>query len=613
MVTWAEDPDIKVEAGATDISSNNVRVAVHRPENAVSYVELVATDTDGVNYIGRLDKFTVVKVSFRYGSAGWTQVFEGTVEKVGPLLSPGEGQTVAAVAYGYGAALRSTHNDNRYGAQISSSLDTPTEIWDDIVDNYVNKSFGGAVTNYALTKTKIKTIASPTIPFIDGKYRKNIDLINLVAGLYTADQAGSASVHWFVDPSKNLWIDSIGAHTVDTANWPTWWRTNQAGSTLTEGVDFHQSTFITRADDFANKVVLFSDLRKPGYDYWTEDSGGAALWGNDGLTSITDDNTADVDPGAPVTPGFIVGSHSVKFDPNGAVAGYGYYPSGASADWDITAMGSEHTIPFINFYSLHYNLTTATTYIMLSNNDTARKTDYFAATWLDWQTDPNYTWKSVAIPIGPYWESATESRGFRWSTTGSPVWTDIDTVEFNINGAGTDGFLLIDDLHFSGKIIREAYNSTSIAAVNEYQKPLHMTVAIDDSLQASDASGTAGMIAYQELLRRQTTPVVGQIIIPLAEDALPGQLIHAHGDEQSGGAFRVDSDMRIKEVLHTVGGGQPAYTTLDVTDDVLNTHAYGFSDLVQTWQKAFYLDPEARNLRGGGVDTLITRLSKDYP
>jgi hypothetical protein len=580
----------------------------------VSYAQLVANDYEGRTYIGELDTFTTLKVSVQYGSDGWTQIFEGKTEKVGPLLN-NEAQTVQAVAYGYGAALRSMHCDAQYGSQISSSLDVPEEIWDDLVDNHINKSFGGAASGHAITKTKIKSITTPTIPFLEGGYRSCLDLVNAVSGLHTASQAGSAGVHWFVDTDQNLWIDTIGAHTVDTTNWPTWWNTNQDGSTLVEGTDFVGVNFSKRIRDFANKIVLISGFRKPGYDYWTEyqgvvGKGGSALWGNDGITNINDEN---VD--------FVVGAYSLEFDmdsPPGT--GRAYYPSTEDAAWDLTKCGSSETIPTINFYfkkDANCNEPSCSCRLFTTDHDT----DYFYWVFSTWGSDPNGEWIHRSMPIGPYWKTAQEDRRHRWvagtgaiaAPGGAADWADINGVAFRVTAdPATDTEFLIDDLHISGKIVREAYNSTSIAANTEYQKILRMDIAIDESLTASDDTGTAGLLAYNELLTRQTTPVVGQVTTPGIVDVLPGQKIHVHADQQASDTFRVDSTFRIKEIVHSFT--QTGFTTtLDVTDDLTNTFAFGYMNMVRTLAKAFYIDPEAQNLKASGVDTLVSRLSKDYP
>jgi hypothetical protein len=144
------------------------------------------------------------------------------------------------------------------------------------------------------------------------------------------------------------------------------------------------------------------------------------------------------------------------------------------------------------------------------------------------------------------------------------------------------------------------------------QVPVRYDVAVDDSMKAADDSGTAARLAYGELLRRQGTPTVGTFVTPLAVDALPGQLIHVHADAFGAASWRVDADFRIKEVVHTVTRSG-AFTTWDVTSDVLNTFVPGFNDALTMYYKAVHTDPEMKNLFSTGLDPYVNRLSVDYP
>ncbi len=71
-------------------------------------------------------------------------------------------------------------------------------------------------------------------------------------------------------------------------------------------------------------------------------------------------------------------------------------------------------------------------------------------------------------------------------------------------------------------------------------------------------------------------------------------------------------DMRIKEIIHsyTVEG---AFTTWDVTSDVLNTFGIGYNDALTTYHKIMHTDPDMKNLRTSGLDPYVQRLSIDYP
>jgi len=602
-------PGLKVEAGSEDISSDSISVELHRPENAVSWVKLVANDYHGKNFVANLDVFTILKVSFRYGSGSWTQVFEGKIREPTPMLTM-DGQLATATAYGYGIALRDTHNDAEYGAQVSSSLDTPKEIWDSIVDNQINKSFGGAATGYAITKTKIANITTPTLPYLNGGYRNNLAVVDEVCKIRAAHQAGSAGVHWFVDPSKNLFINTIGNHENDASGWPTWWNTDQAGSTLTEGTDFRAYMFPKRGVWYANKIVVASAFRKPGYDYWTE--GQAALWGTDvagGSFNVVDETTT-----------VVVGSKSIKFDMDAGSA-RAFIPSTEDAGWNLNKIGSENTIPTLNFYFYKDgNVSEPACSARMFTTD--HDTDYYYWVFSTWSSDPDNEWIHRSIPIGPYWKTSSESRLGRWikgtgvvaGAGGNADWADINGIAFRITSdPSTDAELFIDDLHIAGKIVREAYSSTDITSYDEHQKILRLDTAIDDTLKASDDSGTAALLAYHELLLRMSTPVVGQITVAgiATPEILPGQKVHCHADKQASASFRVDSDFRIKEVIHQFNKAGFS-TALDLTDDLTNTYALGYANMFEIWSKAYRIDPEAQNLKASGVDVKIPRLSKDY-
>jgi hypothetical protein len=669
--SWRGLPKQKIEVGSLEIQDDSLSSIVWRIENAVSRAKIVANDYQGKYYIEDIDVFDVLKISYRYGDDSWTQVFEGVIEEPNPSLNM-SGQVVSANAFGYGQALLKTHCHANFGRESENdTLLDPEDVWDDLVDNRVNLNFDAGATGYALTKTKIKAVTSPTIYFIKGGYRNNFDILNQVCLLVQADQAGSAGVHWFVDPSKNLWIDTIAAHTVDTANWPTWWKLNQADSTLTEGQDFTEYNFRKSAKGFANKIVLFSDLRKPGYDYYTEDSGGQVLWGRRLLTSLTDSAAAGQ---------FVVGSHSLLLTSNGAVTGFAWYPSSSlSGDaaaaqkdvavttvthfqagdvvriwdntpqgedatiasiagstltmvgnlanaytvannahctkqvgWDIDSFGSEKNPPTLNFY--YYcsaNTAVATTAVQMITTPDPTASDYYYARFA---TNADLgAWHHCSIPIGSYWKSSDYQRDIEWvAGGGAEDWNDINAFGFYCTGTGASSLTYIDDLHISGKLIREAYNSTSITANNEYQKPVRLEIAVDDSMKAADDSGTAAQLAYAELLHAQSTPVIGFVKTLGAVDVLPGQLVYINADKQSSGSYRIADSFRIKQITHqfTADG---FFTVLDLTDDLVNTFAVGPNNLLSELARVQYVDPEAKSLKSGGIDTLVNRLSKDYP
>jgi len=74
----------------------------------------------------------------------------------------------------------------------------------------------------------------------------------------------------------------------------------------------------------------------------------------------------------------------------------------------------------------------------------------------------------------------------------------------------------------------------------------------------------ARALAYAEFLRSRTTPIVGTLTIPLAEDLMPGQLIHVHAKKKSDGTYRVDDDFRVTKILHTMSSELGYISTVDV-------------------------------------------------
>jgi len=609
-----EHPNFKVtitHGGASTDYTNSVfsKIQVKRRENNYDVATLLCADENSVLYQSSIDVLDEIKIYFKdVLDTVWTQVFGGNIRQALPTNSS-QGFFMQLLCKGYGAALEETSCNRDYGLESShSSLDTAKEIWQDLVDNFINKSLGSAnPTGYAITKTKIADVAAATpIKYINVPYKECRDVVNTVCTLTSAIGAGSApGAHWIVDNNKNLIINTIGTHE-NPAEWPDWWNVTEANSTLVQGIDFTNLTVLDKSEEFSNNVVLVTDFRRPTYDYWTEDSGGEALWGSEDLAGKSNCNTAGY---------FIVGSHSLKLDsnPTPTVPAYAYYPLTADLGWDVTRWGSEKTPPRINFYVYKHLINNSTTFIQLSNNKTARKTDFYYGKFLDWGSDPEDTWLHKSIPIGPYWKSDTESSKFRWLVFGDPDdWTRIDSVEF-IMVSSANGSLYIDDLHFTGKIIRSAKNTTNIMANHEFQKVLISRNAMDDSCKANDDSGFAGRIAYAELLRRQSLPTTIIFQTTMHPEMMAGQKCHIHACKKADGTFRIDTPMRILTVQHDLESS--ATSTVTATTDLKNSVPISVPDQYAMWQENMFLNSkEAKNIRSGAeVDLLIPIIQRDYP
>ena len=662
-------PQQKIEANGNEIQNDCLSSTVWRIENGVSRAAIIANDRYGRHFIDDLDVLDILKVSYKYASqTAWTKVFEGTILEPTPTIEKSQ-KVTGSLAYGYGRALLKTHCGVNYGVESeNSAINTPSQIIEDIRANRVELNFDAGATGHTINAGKVLAMANPEIQFIKGGYRPNIDILNQICLLYQAWRAGSSGIHWFVDPAKYLYVDQIGNHTV--AGWSTWWRTNQAGSTLTEGIDFLEATFPKNGKGYANKVLLFTDLRKPGYDYWTEDSGGSKLWGNTGFTSITDDNTATY---------FLVGSHSVKLLQNGGAPGMAWilasslsgnaaaaqpdvavtdasafkvgdsvhlwdnnplsedkiigsiagntltmtvnltnaYATASNAHctknsgWNLSKVGSQENAPHLNFYSLiNTNISTATTYIRLFT--TAFDTDYFWSQFCVGNSTTAGEFTHHSMPIGKYWKTKEKS-GTSWTKVGNADWENINGIAFYTYNAGPvgNGTIWIDDLHISGKLIRESYNSTEIAATPEIQKTVRLDVAVDDSMKETDDTGTAARLAYAELLNVQTVPTTGTIHIKGAQDILPGQQVYIQAHKHYS-TYAIGDTFRVTQAIHSFKNNQFS-TQLDLTDDLVNSFSAGPAEQLSALAKVLYVDPEAKSLKSSGIDALVERLSVDYP
>jgi len=310
---------------------------------------------------------------------------------------------------------------------------------------------------------------------------------------------------------------------------------------------------------------------------------------------------------------------------NPAIDPYIWYPAGFDADWDFTKCGSSDTIPHVDFYARRSDSLGPLNRFFFTSTDETQ--DRYYLDDLDNYITAVDEWFHLSIPIGPYYSVDDETRRFRWVDDGGAFdWADVKGLGFffDCGGFAGDIRLYIDDIHLNGKVIREAYSSADITAKGlEKQRVIRNDVAVDDTIKASDDSGTAAQLAYAELLRRMQSPLVATIQTPLAPTILPGQTVHIHACLKKGyklmdaSALRIDKDFRVKEIRHLIGPlakYNGFETRWNLTDDVTNSHAFSVPtaySLLKRYAGALG-HAEARNLKGSGIDTLIPRLTIDY-
>jgi len=445
-------------------------------------------------------------------------------------------------------------------------------------------------------------------------YNRLADIVNAYAITLGTPEPG---IHWFVDPtaaSPRIYMKEIAADH-SSGNWPKYYGGTQATATVKQGFDLIDYSFHQTMEHYANNIILACTLRKPADDYWCEDADTNAIWTVSGDGATSDDAANKV-----------VGADSLKLtnDANRLVK---YYFDFAN-NLDFTNIGSQDSIPTIDFYGRR----TATgigfgvgVYLHLY---TTRDTDYFSISLYN-DTDSDYGWMpevskwyGVKIPIGPFYKNFGGMPSKNWKETGTPLWTDIDGIQiyFSNLGGAAENYFWLDDLHLSGKIIREARDESEIGTYKERQAFLRLDTAVDDSCTIADNTGTAARLAASELFKRGQCKtaaanrfLTGTLVMPMKEDLLPGQQLYVNaGLKPDGTSYRYQMDMRCKNVTHEVSTNG-YITRAKVTSDLWNSLTF---DTPSAWgilkaSAGALGNAEARDLKASGVDINIPRLTWD--
>lgn len=606
-MTW-----YKVTIDGTDYEEEFIDIQVTGRECDIAGAILIADNKQGSFWTDTVDLFDSVTIQMRQLGVGGSLAtqFTGTVREVKPYASEG-GFYTGIKCNGLGLALTKTHCKDAFGyTSDQPTLDTVEEILEDLVDNSINKSYSSANnTGYAISKDYIPTIdAGLSIPFLNAPYQTCKSIVDLICTLDTAYRAGStAGPHWYVNSDGDLRVKTIGTQQADGGHgggaWGTYYN-GQAGNSnakLYEDEDFYSYTLTKPSNQYANNVVLAFDLRKPAYDYWTE-TNITSLWDDDADATVTEYS------GDPV-----VGSYAMHIASNGTNTGYAWYPASEDAGWDLSKWGSIKTIPTINFYS---QMDTDGAHPVVSDIGlftTDHLTDVYHLLTGD-LGDPWDTWVHHSIPVGPYWKSYAESRQLEWAEDGSPDWTDINGIAFKVTGIGGDGYFAVDDLHFAGKCMREAVDTSEVTSYDEQQHTLLSRTPLDDTAVASDDSGMAGQICYAELLRRVTPPRWFTCTVPFKQALKPGEQFTLYAGKDANGNYKLNGvDFRVVEYTHRCTQNNQPETSLTMTDDVKNSFPVGPLNARAILNEYLLVNNEkATDMQGGEVDLLIPHLRKTY-
>jgi len=622
MVSWHEASRFKavVTHGGSDYTfdAHCKNILVMGRENGFDIGTVVLEDSKAHNYISRIDADDAVKIyEQNKGDAAWTTLLSGIIRRAEPLLNV-QGNLLKIECDGAGWGLGAMLCADEYGTESSNSgLDTVKTIIEDngngIIDAWTNEIFNTGTSSGHNYTTFIEAIAG-SISYVYFPYKPAYKAINDVCDIIQAIKGTNAGPHWIVDTSDRFLLTTIGAHSVAGDNpaqyWSTWWRTDQAGSTLVEGVDFADFKFQKLAKA-ANYVLYHGKFRRPiNGDVWTENS--HASWGTTGASSTVGSSATCV-----------VDSWSIDCtNVTGAQTGTFFYPSTQDLAFDLTAFGGTYNSGELHFYAELSYVGVAPT--MLEVRLWTSAGNYYSSNILAEVTgQATGVWKHFILPVGPTGVHNERFGDFTgWSSTGAPAWTNINAIEFafTVGGAGFNATsFLVDGLCFAGHVLRGARQAAAFSATDKMK-----TVLITDQVAKGDTckAGTPGTtdtglmarLCKAEYLRQSTTPVIATFTTPIAPDLLPGQMIHCHAKETAGGSYNIDSDYRVLYFTHNVSD-VGAVTQWVATSDVKNANPRPLPTQLNVLLGAVrpeFQDRQASSLKTRDIDITQTILEESY-
>lgn len=603
---------ITVTHNGIDYSFENeaMGVTVGLRENAGSSCEFTANDYQSKTFLSKCGSGDNVKVEFRGDPAGsWTQVFGGWISKLTPSLSE-KGEVVGITALGYSVALANMLVRQQYGTQsVHSNYDGLRDVIQGatygIVPQYVNKVMASATNSgYSINTTKVADVTS-TFRYLYFPGKPAIKCLEDMLDLISAANVPNAGAHWIVVPDGTtayLCVATIGAHENPPADvWPTWWNTDQAGSTIEVKKDMIVAGFEQKRPE-ANYVFFVGNFRRPSnMDKLTEYN--ASEWDSDNTTKPANDGT-----------NYKVGSYSIKQGVTGTAQDVVqfWYPKTGTFPLPVDKFGTMATGANVSFFARKHSIGATPKFLIYLSKGavTVGVGDYFYSEFHDNLTSDD-KWYRMVLPIGSFYDSTL----IKWIQVGTLTWNEITRVGFVFQG-NEDSYVNVDGLCFEGCITRAAYDSSKFASQRCRMKFIRDDVPKDDSLDAADDGGEMAQFAKSELYRAMSEPIIGQIVIPMQEQILPGQLAHIHFGKKSGGTFNLDKNMRIVQVFHKSAPEPHGFKTyLTLTDDIVNSHPVQPTDQYNLIMRAVtpsFADRYKSSITVKDIDIDQTILAKDY-
>lgn len=589
------NPQFQVTVGTTVFKNRGVLSGyVVLTQNGVDVADLVFTDNTRETgcYPSVVDKGKTVMIEVKsVADASWTKLFSGVVRTVRPKLGK-SGGLVEAKCDGSGYGFIDMKVCQEYGDQSNNpTLDTLKEILTDasygVVPKYVNKILGSATdSGFNYTSATVETITG-TIKYLLAPYKNASKVLDDLCDLVTAIKAGGAGPIWRIDVDDKLYVKLCD---VAVSGWPLY--PGGVEKTVEEGVDIIDCCFEHMQMD-ANHITHYGVLRKPPIDVWSENS--ASQWGTTGLATLTDETGVD---------NFKVGVAGLKLVTTGAARAY--YPSAQNAGWDLTKIYSDRTVPTLNFWVKHGAPVTPPSSVAV---ELATDSVNHRGVYISLLTASDKGWTQYHLPVG----DVKAAYGVWVGGVGTLDWANVNYIGLYHSGEVTSYW---DDIHFEGHLARVAKNSTKIGASKAKMAVLtDFSLGKDDSLKASDDSGVFAQLAYAELLKLQTDPLVGNLTIPMMVDLLPGQQLHVKAKKKLDGSYKIDKHFRVFRLTQTfsVDG---FFSKCEVSDDLLNSHPrMPYTDVNKVLQsiRPEFQDRQATSIKTGVMDIYVPRLEKDYP
>lgn len=603
---FLQSPNIKVTLGTTAYTNEKaVNIKVKRLECGFDTATLELSDYLSSLYPLNVTVGTAVQIDVKDQSESaypTNPLFKGVVRFLYMPFSK-EGETLTLKCDGSGYGFGDTACGQEYGlvSRFTTSVDTITEILTDashgIITKWVNKQMESATASGFAYTTSIAALAD-IIPYIYFPYKPCNKAIDDLCDLLTAIRtyAGNKGPHWIVTTDDVFRLKALNA---DTADWHKYYDSATAtdDTKLYQGKHFTEYSF-EKIGPEANYIIYYGAWRRPSNgDAWTENN--AANWGVTDCTAANDSDVAD----------HRVNDYAILITPNHAVNPWAaVYPSTMNWNYDFTSF-REYNVPTLNFWIKR--AATADMDVRLCTNGVGS---------FDYTLQPGSLaaagkWYHISLPIGEFYKTAGSDI---WTDSGAS-WADIDYVAF-LGSAAINQPIHIDGLHFGdAAVCRVAYNSTNITANKLKIKVITDNTGKDDTLLSGTLgttdTGLMARMAYAELLRCQTTSLVGWVKTPMIKDLLPGQLLQIYAKKTPTTYTINGTEMRVTKIEHelSMAGG---LSTITLTDDVSNSHP---RPVYQDWNKILmssarpeFQDRQSSSMKAGDIDIRVARLAEDY-